>query len=195
MEINSVKEYILTKLDGLSSRLTYHKKQHTLDVLASIEDIVANEEDVDEKSAHLLKVAALMHDTGFLEVYMNHEEKGCEYAKEWLPQFGYSKEDIDRICGMIMATKIPHNPKDRYEQMMCDADLDYLGTDNYDKIAATLHKEWIYYGFVNSDEEWLDRQIGFLKLHRYYTPYFVKVRVAKKQETLERLEAKKAALD
>ena len=193
MDIDFIKEYILKKLDGLSDRLTYHNKQHTLDVLNSVNEILEHEK-VSDTEARLLRTAALMHDTGFLDVYMNHEVKSCIYAKEWLPQFEYTEKEIMKICGMIMATKIPHHPKNKLEEMMCDADLDYLGTENYDEISARLYREWVYYGFVNSDEEWLEKQVGFLKLHRYYTTYFKKARVGKKKETLDRLIVRKAAL-
>ena len=48
-------------------------------------------------------------------------------AKEELPKFGLSEKDIELICGMIMATKIPQNPKTKLEKIIADADLEYLG--------------------------------------------------------------------
>ena len=188
MEFDLAKEFILSKLDDLSDRLTYHNKQHTLDVLRSVNKI-AESENMNEEDKHLLQIAALMHDTGFLETYQGHEEKGCEYAQEWLPKFGYSQEQIDRVAGMIRATKIPHSPKNKEEQIICDADLDYLGTDSYTEISELLFAEWKCYGFVNSGRDWLEKQIGFLKLHKYYCEFSVRERVAKKKETLKQLEA------
>ena len=192
MSFELVKEHVLAKLNNLSSNLVYHSKQHTLDVLNSLEELIIHE-NVDEHSAHLLRVAAIFHDTGFLEVYINHEEKGCEYAKEWLPSFGYKDDDIARICDMVMATKIPHAPKDRFCEIICDADLDYIGTKNYEEISKRLYKEWVHFDMVHSEEEWLDKQIGFLKMHTYFTPHFVKNRVPTKLALLQRLEAEKAA--
>ncbi len=190
MEYHSAKIYILNKLDALSEHLTYHCKQHTLDVVASIEDIALHENISDEET-HLLKVAGLLHDTGFLEKYKNHENQSCINAKNWLPQFNYSKEQIELICGMIMATKIPQMPKNKLEQIICDADLDYLGTEEYERIAETLHDEWIFYGFIQSEKEWLERQISFLKIHKYFTDYFIDVRVHIKKKVLLRLEEKR----
>ena len=136
MNYLQTKEFILNKLDGLPSRLTYHGKHHTIDVLEAAEEIIKYQK-IDSEMAHLFRVSVLMHDTGFLEVYANHEEKGCEYAREWLPKLGYSNEQIDVICGMIMATKIPHKPQNDLERYICDADLDYLGTENYDSISES----------------------------------------------------------
>ena len=192
MEFYLAKEFILSKLDGLSERLSYHKKQHTLDVLHAVETI-AESENVDDEGRHLLQIAALMHDSGFLEKYQGHEEKGCEYALEWLPQFGYSPQQLDRIVGMIRATKIPQTPKNKEEQIICDADLDYLGTDSYDKISESLFKEWKCYGFVNNTKDWLEKQIGFLKLHRYFSDFSNRERVEQKKQTLKQLEARYSA--
>ena len=189
MDYNSTKTYILEKLNSLSDHLSYHGKQHTIEVVASIEDISLHE-NISGDDLHLLKVAGLLHDTGFLEMYKNHEEQSCVNAKNWLPQFGYSTVQIEKICGMVMATKIPQTPKNKLEEIICDADLDYLGTDNYEVIAETLHDEWLYYGFVQTEDEWLNKQIGFLKMHNYFTDYFKEVRVPIKKKVLARLEAK-----
>ena len=190
MEFELAKAFILDRLNALSDRLTYHKKQQTLDVMASAE-VIAAAEGLNKETTHLLKIACLMHDTGFLEKYQGHEDLSAEYAKAWLPQFEYTTEQIERIRGMILATKIPHKPKNLEEQIICDADLDYLGTDDYDEISEKLYQEWKCYGFVNSVNDWLDRQIAFLKLHQYFSDYSINNRLAKKKETLQRLQLRK----
>jgi len=189
MDYISAKKYILNKLDALTENLSYHCKQHTLDVVASIEDI-SKHENISENDTHLLKLAGLLHDTGFLEKYKDHEEESVNHAKKWLPQFGYSPEQIAQIGGMIMATKIPQSPKNKLEQIICDADLDYLGTENYEEIAEKLHDEWLFYGFIQTEKEWLNKQIGFLKMHKYFTDYFIKVRVPTKKKVLAHLISK-----
>ncbi|MDA0973125.1 MAG: hypothetical protein O2867_05255 [Bacteroidetes bacterium] len=40
-----------------------------------------------------------------------------------------------------MATKVPQEPKDHLARILCDADLDYLGGDDYDEIAGGLYQE------------------------------------------------------
>lgn len=68
-----------------------------------------------------------------------------------------------------MATKIPQQPHNLLEQIICDADLDYLGRDDFYKIGETLRKEFLHYSIVNSDEEWETLQIKFLQNHHYHT--------------------------
>ena len=35
----------------------------------------------------------------------------------YLPEYGYSTGQIDRICGMIMATQIPQTPHNKLEEI------------------------------------------------------------------------------
>lgn len=109
---------------------------------------------------HLLKTAAWLHDIGYIWDDKSHEERGCQFAKEFLPGWGFSIDEIDTICGMIMATKIPQSPNNLLEQIICDADLDYLGREDYFIISERLLDE-----LKNSRElspsEWKKIQLGF----------------------------------
>lgn len=69
--------------------------------------------------------------------HAGHEFEGCLIARTALPGFGYTGEDI-MICGMIMATKIPQSPTNILEEIICDADLDYLRAVNI-FIASVKH--------------------------------------------------------
>ena len=71
----------------------------------------------------LLKVAVLYHDLGFTRVYKNHEEVGIEIAQAGITRVRFYRKEIDIIAGMIMATKIPQNPKTQLERIIADADL------------------------------------------------------------------------
>ena len=59
---------------------------------------------------------------------------------------------FEQICGMIMATKIPQSPKNYLEQILCDADLDYLGRDDFYDIGGTLFKELKTYNVLDTEE-------------------------------------------
>ena len=79
-----------------------------------------------------------MHDAGFTQTYAGHEDVSCEMAKTLLPQFDFSQEEIDRVVGMIQATKIPQKPKNLLEKILADAALLYLGTMRFKKVGDTL---------------------------------------------------------
>jgi hypothetical protein len=68
-----------------------------------------------------------------------------------------------------MATKIPQNPKNKLEYIIADADLEYLGTDDFERIGRTLFEEIKLYLGVESERQWNIIQMNFLKSHTYYT--------------------------
>jgi ligand-binding sensor domain-containing protein/class 3 adenylate cyclase/predicted metal-dependent HD superfamily phosphohydrolase len=164
-------QFILTKLeDELPDDLYYHAFHHTIDVRDAAERI-GKSEGVDGEDMMVLKTAAMYHDAGFTQQYFKNEPFGVAMAKEILPNFGYSPEQIDAIEKMIMATQIPHNPKTLLEQILCDADLDYLGRDDFYPISDSLKKELMARDIVKNDKHWDEMQIKFLESHRYFTEF------------------------
>ena len=110
-DFQNLKQKIINRLSvGLDKRLTYHNLAHTLDVLEQAERIAIEEKLVDPHVLLLIKLAALYHDTGFLDTYRGHEERSCEIMLQDLGNNSLSAADLDTIQGMIMATKIPHHP-------------------------------------------------------------------------------------
>ena len=85
--------------------------------------------------------AALFHDAGHTIGYDNHEYFGTQIAREWLPKFKYTQKQIDEICEIIMATKLPPEPKNLLQTIICDSDLDYLGRSDFIPVSNTLYEE------------------------------------------------------
>ena len=165
----SIKEPILSRLEKeLDPRLGYHDILHTRDVVKQAEQIAKQEGVNDEHELLLLKTAAAYHDSGFLFVYKGHEEKSCEIALEDLKNV-FSEPDIKKIFGMIMATKIPQSTNTLLEQIICDADLDYLGRNDFEPISGNLYKEFITFKIIPEDCIWDHLQIKFFESHHYFT--------------------------
>ncbi|WP_159467507.1 HD domain-containing protein [Dyadobacter sp. 3J3] len=188
MNIAESERFILDLLGSeLSETLFYHGLHHTLDV-TNAALILAKEEGIeDQESIELLKTASLFHDSGFVNAYKDHEEEGCRIARSQLPLFQYNQEQIEIICGMIMATKIPQNPKTNLEKIICDADLDYLGRDDFEPIAATLFQELFVRKLVPDENTWNQIQVRFIGAHQYHTESAMKKREDEKQKHLHRL--------
>jgi len=195
MDYEAIEKLMLEKLQHeLPQHLSYHSVNHVKDVLNAVERI-ASEEKVSEEDRVLLKTAAVFHDSGFLFDAVGHEKKSCEIAAQYLPDYGYSKEQIDKICGMIMATKIPQSPQNLLEEILADADLDYLGRDDFFTIGECLFKELAMFGIVHSEKEWNKLQIPFLENHHYFTQTAIKNRKAQKEQHLEYLKNKVAGYE
>lgn len=177
-------DHIINRLrHELPADLRYHCLEHTLHVIDASK-IIANAEGLEPDTVDLLITAAAYHDCGFLVTYQKHEEAGCVIAEEVLPQYGYSEEQIRTITKLIMATKVPQAPVTKAEKILCDADLDYLGGNNYEEIANGLFEELLLHGFAITEENWQQIQINFLEAHQYWTAYSQTNKAPKKAEVL-----------
>ena len=181
---------ILEKLKrDLSPNLHYHGYDHTIDVLnASLK--IAEAEKVSEIELKLIRIAACYHDSGFLHVYQNHEVKGCELATECMLELNFTANEIELVCGMIMATKIPQAPKNLLECIIADADLDYLGRKDVFEIADCLRKELKVYFNLNDENIWNQKQVEFLTSHQYHTEFSKKNRNPNKLKYIKKIENK-----
>jgi uncharacterized membrane-anchored protein YitT (DUF2179 family)/predicted metal-dependent HD superfamily phosphohydrolase len=180
---------IINQLEkNLPHHLTYHNAAHTIGVVEATEEL-AEAEGMEEEEKLLLRTAALFHDTGFLRTYKNHEEASCQIARETLPGHGYSPSQVDAICSIIMATKLPYRPADKLQQIICDADLHYLGTNQYFSTAEKLFNEFKKEGQVKTHQEWLQKQVLFLGAHRFFTETARSRYSTNKEEHLKALTA------
>jgi uncharacterized protein len=186
MDYRAAKQYILERLrNELSDKLFYHGLHHTLDVLKMAKAISIGE-GVRGHDLVLVKTAALFHDSGFVkDKHLGHELEGCVIVRESLPRFGYAQSDIETICGMIMATKIPQSPRNLLEEIICDADLDYLGRGDFFQIGNSLFEELKAYHLLDDEQSWNRLQVNFLTEHRFHTKTNKALRDPEKQEHLK----------
>jgi uncharacterized protein len=179
-----VQEILQKKLSPL---LTYHSYDHTCGVVKSCIEIAAHEHIYHPSDLVLLETAAWFHDIGFINIYKEHEQHSVEIAKDLLPQLGANDNEIDLICEMIMATRLPQSPQNLLSSILCDADLDYLGSMEFPQISKGLKEEWISLGIINSEEEFYKRQLSFLHKHNYFTRFSRKNRGPVKRQHLRNL--------
>ena len=183
----SMKDFVVSLLKTkLSEYYYYHNHEHTLYVTEKAIEI-GRHEACTEKELELLSLAALWHDTGYITIYNNHEEESCLLARQYLPEYGYSATDIDEVCNMIMATKMPQSPKTKLEEILADADLEYLGTSLFETKADRLFKELKLINTSLTEEKWRSMQILFLQNHLYFTGFCKENRENVKQMNLSKL--------
>jgi len=160
--------------------------KHTIDVVTQAE-LIGWGEGVTDEEILLLKTAALFHDTGQIHGSKDHEENSCKIAREFLVEYSYSPDHIDRICDIIMATKLPPSPKDLLQMIICDSDLDYLGRSDFIPVSNTLYKELHEQGIIGSINEWNKIQVKFLTSHHFFTNTAKALREVNKKEQVERI--------
>lgn len=166
-------------LREIDSQYVYHNVNHALDVLEAV-IIIAQHEKLSPYETLLLKTAALLHDIGFIEKYDDNEEICSQIAGEILPNYDYNQNDIAIIQHMILNTAFPSNPQDLLSQVLCDADLDYLGRDDYWNKSMLLYREWNTFKRNYSLREWYELQSDFLSQHKYFCSFSRTYREPKK---------------
>ncbi|WP_201977260.1 HD domain-containing protein [Hymenobacter rubidus] len=190
MNIQAAENFIVNELRrGLSPTLYYHGLHHTLDVTEVAMELAAAEGITDPEALALLRTAALYHDAGFLHSYQGHEDQGCALARATLPDFAYSPEQIAQICDLITATKYPQEPGSPLAEILCDADLDYLGRPDFVPISTSLFDELMARQLIADEHAWFQLQARFLAGHHFWTRTTIARRAAPKQARLDHILA------
>ncbi|HOO98717.1 MAG TPA: adenylate/guanylate cyclase domain-containing protein [Bacteroidales bacterium] len=189
IQFTDIQEVILDKLEKeLPSYLFYHNVKHTVDVVTEVE-LIGWAEGCSDEEILLLKTAALFHDAGHTMAYDNHEYHGTIIARQMLPAYNYSAEQIEKICSIIMATKLPPRPANLLEEIICDSDLDYLGRSDFIPVSNTLFEELKAQNKMGSLNDWNKLQVKFISGHQYFTRTARSLREVNKQLQIERIQS------
>lgn len=85
-----------------------------------------------------------------------------------------------------MKTKLPPKPETLLEQIICDADLDYLGRVDFIPVSGNLFRELTEHKIIENDiTKWNMMQITFIENHQYFTESAKRLRDVNKNNQLE----------
>lgn len=182
-----IRNYFAANNDG---RFVYHNQHHT-EMVAEAATRIGNHYQLNERGFFIVIVAAWFHDTGYFIDPKNHEEKSADLAADFLSGKGAEPELIAEVKNCIIATKMPQSPNNLLEQIVCDADLFHLGTDDFSGINKALHKEVeAFKGYKISKPDWRLNTIRLLETHHYHTDYARLLLNDKKAKNLDKLKNK-----
>jgi predicted metal-dependent HD superfamily phosphohydrolase len=149
----------------------FHNLHHTINVTQGALKI-GRAEQLGPEELEIVVLAAWFHDTGHIRAYTGHEAHSIRIAEAWLERVAYPPEKRDRVLSCIAATVMPQRPRNKLEEVICDADLYHLSFSTYDHYQEMLREEWRReLGIDMTDEEWHRRNTKFLTSHRYFTRY------------------------
>lgn len=156
----------------VNAAFVFHNIEHTREVVEAA-TMLADHYNLPDEERLTLLLAAWFHDTGYSGGQAKrHEEMSRDIAGEYLHRKGVSQGLIDRVSNCIMATKWPQCPTNLIEQILCDADLFHLGSDNFYEKTKILRRELnLLFDNKISKKEWRQKNIFFLQQHRYFTDY------------------------
>ena len=180
-----LKEKIFDDLSNiLDENYSYHNLDHTKRVISAAVYIGSNY-DLSDKDWRCLLTACLLHDYGFIESHVEHEKISAKLSSQILPKYGFSETDIQIINSLIIVTKLEEKPKNLLESIIRDADLEYLGSEDFIKISPLLKKEWINCKVVKSDSEFYKIQYEFILNHSFYTDFMIKNSINQKKVNID----------
>ncbi len=185
LRLLDLEEYIMDRMGKeLPDKLLYHNIHHTGHVYQQVE-LLGQGEEVSQEDLLLLRSAALLHDMGYIDTFDNHEIRSVEYAREILPLYRFKEGQIDAICDLIMATKLPPGPSSLLEKIICDANLDHLGRADFLIQSDRLFQEYLLNKKIRNKKDWNLRQVELLENHEFYTETARKLREISTEQQIE----------
>ena len=173
----------------------FHDFPHTQNVVESALQI-GQACQLSEKEMEMLQLAAWFHDTGYFKNPIGHEELSSQLAEAYLRQRNYPPEDISVVKGCIIATRVPQNPQNLLEEILCDADLSHLGNERYWDRCGRLRQEILMTkDILMSEQEWVDFELDFMINHRYHTEVARSFFVKQKNQHIKQLLKQKQRLN
>jgi predicted metal-dependent HD superfamily phosphohydrolase len=170
--VKSSSEFVTRLLnENLSSELTYHNLSHAHEVFEAVTELGKNS-NLSEEELEIIQVAAWFHDTGFINGYLNHEYKSVEIANEFLENILYPVEKIKRVTVIIIMTELANTPHSLSEKIIRDADILYIGKDNFFSKCISLRSEWELIDHKKiTESEWLQTCLDFISKTMFFTDY------------------------
>ncbi len=177
--------------DELPSGIKFHDADHTLHPtkgVVAVANSIAVSENISEHDRELLIAAAYFHDTGYIREYDKNEPIAARMAGRILKLIGYKPSEVAKIQKMILSTDLAREPRTHAEKILCDADLDNLGREDFIKLDGRLREGRRERGIdVSDDAKWYRSTLELVKKHQYYTESQKKLREKGKQKNIKRL--------
>ncbi len=177
--------------DELPAGIKFHDANHTLHPtkgVVAVANKIAISENISEHYRELLIAAAYFHDTGYIREYDKNEPIAARMAGRILKLIGYKPKEIEKIQSMILSTDLDREPITHIEKILCDADLDNLGREDFFKLDGKLREGRGARGLdVSDDAKWYQGTLAIMKKHQYYTESQKNLREKGKQKNLKML--------
>lgn len=173
-----------------NAKLVYHNLEHTQSVVNATMQI-ANHYQLDDKDFFIVTAGAWFHDTGYFVDLKNHETKGAALAIEFLKSKAVPAEVCDTIEQVILSTRMPQQPTNQLERILCDGDLFHLGGEDFKQKRKLMHKEIeLLYNMDIGKNEWRKKDIAFLESQQYHTDYCALLLNDQKNKNIEWLKSR-----
>ncbi len=200
--IKSAEEYVFNLFkEKLPPDHVYHNYKHTFQTVKACREI-ANTYSLTSRELEVLLLAAIFHDTGYIETYEGHEEVSVRFFNDFI-KGDYPLEDIKRVEELILSTKPGTVPDGTLQEILHDADYINIGKKKFVQRAELLRIEWErLLNKTYSDLEWAEIQLNFLVSTSFVTEEAIvkfddqrEINIRLQREKIERLRIEQEKLN
>jgi predicted metal-dependent HD superfamily phosphohydrolase len=189
--LDNINHQLLPKFEHAEKEgLLYHNLRHTKKVMSVIEKMAIYYQ-LNGKEQFIISAAVMFHAAGYLSDYSNPEKAGAKEASLFFQRKAPLEKIMTTVKECILATKMPHQAKNRLEEIVCDAVLFHLGTNKFLKDCNRMRKEAsIKKNIPLSKATWCSMMINLFETHHFFTDYCQDLYYGKKLKNLEKLKMK-----
>jgi predicted metal-dependent HD superfamily phosphohydrolase len=200
--IKSAEEYVFNLFkEKLPPDHVYHNFKHTFQTVKACKGL-ANAYNLTSRDFEILLLAAIFHDTGYIETYQGHEEISVRIFNEFI-KGDYPLEDIKKVEELILSTRAGTVPDGTLQEILHDADYINIGKKSFFQRAELLRIEWErLLNKTYTDMEWAEIQLNFLISTSFVTEEAMmklddqrEVNIRLQREKIEILRVEKEKLD
>jgi adenylate cyclase len=141
LRLHDLEEFIIDRMNQeLVTNFFFHSATHTKDVYTQAE-LIGRAEGISPDEMLLARTAALLLDIGFINDYHNHINHSVNFAREVLPKFKYSTDQIETVCNILFAANTENSNPSLLETILIDSRYNYFGRVDYIEKIQNLTKE------------------------------------------------------
>lgn len=152
---------------GLTSKMYFNNYTRVRQVYQLACEI-GEAEKLSDSEQLIVRTAALFLFYGLLFDYVNLYKNSIKNVQQILPEYRYTKQQIDQICRAI-ASVDEMVPLTLTDKVLNDAAYMYLGSSDYIELQQAYYLEYSEYAERVRWEQWIQKQIDIQQQHHFFT--------------------------
>jgi len=173
--------------EKLPEYIIYHNFNHAL-LVKKYAETIGEHTGLSTDEMNILRICALFHDAGYVNSYKKCNEESIVIASAFLAEHEIDQQTIDHISEIIRASKLPQSPKDKIAEVLCDADMMYIASENAVEQFDLLFDETALEKKNPEKRPVFEKgYIDFFATHTYYTEYGKTILQPKKEAAAWRI--------
>lgn len=173
--------------EKLPENIVFHNFNHAL-LVKNYAETIGRQADLTADEMNILRICALFHDTGYINSYVQYKEESVLIASAFLAKHEVDEQTINQVAEIIRESKLPYKSKDKISEVLCDADMMYIASENCMEQFDLLYEETALMKPKTVKRAVFERScLGFFATHTYLTEYGKTVLQFKKEDAAKRI--------